>query len=80
MEVKKHKRVGEGEVTGHVHQVLADDAYVVGEEDERELIAPSGTAVTHEEHKTIELPASKYRVYGQQEIDPDTEEARAVQD
>jgi len=80
MRTKKHKRVGEGEVTGHAHLVTAEDAFVVGEQDERILDAPNGTEIVHEEHKTIEIPAGKYRVYGQQEIDPDTEEARAVRD
>lgn len=77
---KRHKRIGEGEVTGHVHEVIAEDAFVTGEQDERSLDAPSGTGIKHQEHKTIEVPPGKYRVYGQQEIDPDTEEARAVRD
>ena len=76
----KHKRIGEGEVTGHVHTVLAEDAFVIGEQDERQLDCPSGTSITHEEYKTIEVPPGKYKVYGQKEIDPDTEEARVVSD
>jgi hypothetical protein len=80
VEQTKHKRIGESEVTGHTHLVEAEDAYVVGDQDERELTAPSGTGIKHEEHKRIEVPADQYRVFGQQEIDPDTEEARTVRD
>lgn len=80
MKIKKHKRIGEGEVTGHTHLITAEDAYVEGETDERLLECPFGTDITHEEHKTMEIPAGRYKIYGQQEIDPDTEEARAVRD
>jgi hypothetical protein len=80
MNDEKHKRLAEGEVTGHAHVVTAEDAWVIGTEDERELEAPSGTEVTHEEHGPISLPAGAYVVRRQRECDPDTEEARAVRD
>jgi len=77
---KKHKRLAEGEVTGHAHVALANDAWVMGNGDQRELFAPSGTQITHEEHSTILLPPGKYDVSRQQEFDPDEEEMRSVQD
>lgn len=77
---KRHKRLAEGEVTGHTHVAQAEDAWVSGDDEERELAAPSGTTVTHEEHGPINLPPGDYDIRRQREIDPDTEEARAVAD
>ncbi len=74
-----HKRIGEGEVTGHTHRVTAEDAYVEGEGDVRCLRNPTETDVVHEEHKPIRIVGDR-TVFGQQEIDPDTEEARKVID
>jgi len=79
MKTKKHKRIGEGEVTGHVHLVTAKDAFVVGEGGVRELKNPNTTNITHKEHKTISVTGDR-AVGTQREIDPDTEEARAVRD
>lgn len=80
MKTKRHKRLAEGEVTGHAHVCEADDAWVTGTDDDRELSAPHGTDVSHEEHKTFSLPPGDYDVSKQREIDPDTEEVRAVAD
>lgn len=77
---EKHKRLAEGETTGHVHLAEALDAFVTGFGTQRELSAPSGTPVSHEEHKRYELPPGEYSIDRQREIDPDTEEARAVAD
>jgi len=77
---KKHKRLAEGEVTGHSHVAVAEDAWVEGEGETRSLNAPSGTPVEHEEHKRFELPPGEYYITRQRELDPDTEEARAVVD
>jgi len=76
----RHKRLAEGEVTGHSHQAVADDAWVTGDGEKRRLTAPSGTEVKHEEHHTFSLPPGEYDVTIQREIDPDTDEARAVAD
>lgn len=78
--MQKHKRLAEGEVTGHSHQAAAEDAWVDGEGDTRLLSAPSGTPIEHEEHKRFELPPGDYEITRQREIDPDTEEARSVAD
>ena len=77
---KTHKILAEGEVTGHCHKTTARNSYVVGAGDEREMTAPSGTTITHQEHKTIELPAGDYIVEKQREIDPDTKEIQRVRD
>jgi hypothetical protein len=78
--MKKHKHLAEGEVTGHHHTVLADDAFVVGTDIERQLYAPTGTPVIHEEHGERFIPPGDYIIDRQREIDPDTEEARRVAD
>jgi hypothetical protein len=78
--MNEHKRLAEGEVTGHAHVAVADDAFVIGDGIERELRAPNGTPVTHEEHGTFTLPPGDFNISRQREIDPDGEEARAVRD
>ena len=76
---RKNRTLAEGEVTGHAHVV--DAGTVLHHEDgRRELLAPEGCEVTHEEHKTVALPPGEFDVTTQREIDPDTEEARAVRD
>ena len=80
MKKRKDKNLAEGEVTGHAHRVVAADAEVFGESDERLLKAPNGTGVSHEEHATVTLPPGDYEISKQREIDPDTEEVRQVAD
>jgi hypothetical protein len=80
MDKRNDRCLAEGEVTGHSHCCLADDVEVFGQGTERRLSAPSGTAVRHEEHKQITLPPGEYNITRQREIDPDTEESRAVAD
>ena len=80
MKLRNDKCLAEGEVTGHAHRVTGEDVAVYGEDVDRELHAPNGADVTHEEHKRIELPAGEYDITRQREIDPDTEEARVVAD
>ena len=79
---QKHKRLAEGEATGHCHQALADDAEIWEDSSSgnRELHAPSGTGVKHEEHKQVELPAGKYDILIQREVDPFEQVIRKVQD
>lgn len=80
MKKRTDKHLAEGEVTGHAHIASASDATVFGEGDERLLDAPSGTLVTHEEHKHGALPPGQYDIRKQREVDPDTEEIRNVKD
>lgn len=77
---KRHKRLAEGEVTGHSHVAVADDAWVEGDGEMRVLTAPSGTPIEHEEHQRYELPPGEYVISRQREIDPDTEEIRMIKD
>lgn len=79
MEKRIDNCLAEGEVTGHAHRV-GTTAEVWGDGIERRLVAPRGTDVSHEEHKTITLPPGEYDITRQRELDPDTEEARAVAD
>lgn len=81
MDVKKDKIVAEGEVTGHMHRILAEDSTVfVTEEGKIFVDSPKGTVITHDEHDVIELPAGKYQVSIVQEYDPLEEEIRNVKD
>ena len=79
-----------GEVTGHAHAIVEQDAELVGLA-EQELITPeqahelylhvygtSPVALVHEEHSTIQLPPGKYEVRRQREYAPD--EIRTVAD
>lgn len=80
MKKRTDRHLAEGEATGHHHTATAQDATVYGDSDERLLSAPSGTTITHEEHCEGALPPGEYDIRRQQEIDPDTEEARSVCD
>lgn len=72
--------LAEGEVTGHAHRAAGTNVAVYGQDVERVLDAPDGATVSHEEHKQITLPPGRYDVSRQREIDPDTEDVRAVAD
>ena len=77
----KDKVLAEGEATGHAHRARAKTAKVYeGERGHRELHAPHGTAVDHEEHKTIQVPAGEYNRLIVQEYDPFEDEVREVRD
>jgi len=84
MKKLNHKRLAEGEVTGHSHTALAEDASVYAKEEgnaiNRLLDAPTGTEVVHEEHKAISLPSGQFDITIQREFDPLEEEIRRVQD
>lgn len=58
-----------GEATGHAHRVQSDTAVVYDIGGNKEIDAPQGFAVVHEEHATIELPEGYYRVRRQREFD-----------
>jgi hypothetical protein len=71
MKRREDKNLAEGEVTGHAHRVITDDVVVYGEGEVREMSAPSGAVVTHEEHKTVSLPPGEYSITIQREEQPD---------
>ena len=78
---KRNDRVlAEGEVTGHAHIALDSTVEIFGEGIEREMVAPNGTEITHEEHGPLTIPAGEWDISRQREIDPDDEEARYVAD
>lgn len=75
------KALAYGEVTHHSHRATAKTARVYERPDGvRELHAPRGTKVVHEEHKTITVPPGEYERMIVQEFDPFEEEVREVRD
>lgn len=83
MKKKKNNHLAEGEVTGHFHAATGEDVEVfeeVFEDSSLELRAPKGSTVSHQEHKSILLPAKNYRTGQVLEYDPAEEEAREVKD
>ena len=77
-----HKRLAEGEATGHFHAAVAENSVLFGDSEgtPRRLDAPSGTDVVHQEHGTITLPPGSYDRSIIQEFDHAAEEARNVID
>jgi len=81
MKKQNHKRLAEGEATGHSHQAVAEDAEIWADENgNRELRAPSGTGVKHEEHDRVYLPVDDYNISIQREIDPFEQKIKEVID
>ena len=82
MKRKKNNHLAEGEMTGHFHAATGDVEVFeeVFEDSSLQLNAPLGSEVTHQEHKTIELPAGTYRTGQVLEYDPAEEEAKEVRD
>lgn len=75
-----HKRLAEGEVTGHYHAATAKTATLYDDGGSIVLDAPNGTKVTHQEHGTIAVPPGQYDRLIVQEFDPFEEEVRSVRD
>ena len=83
-----HRRVAEGEATGHYHSIAADDAILYGDEaainDANSgtivIDAPHGTDVTHQEHHTVRLPPGQYIRGIVQEWDHFAKKARQLDD
>ena len=83
MKKLNHKRLAEGELTGHAHTALAEDVEIFAEtetSDERELKTSTGTDVVHHEHETRHLPGGDFKVGKQKEFDPFEQEIRSVKD
>ena len=72
--------LAEGEVTGHAHRCAGEGVEVFDVDDGRELHAPDGCDVTHEEHNTHTLPPGEYTTFQAFEQDHAAEEARQVVD
>lgn len=58
-----------GEATGHAHRVQSESATVYDAGGTKEVDAPKGFALVHEEHATIEIPEGYYRIVRQREYD-----------
>lgn len=67
--------------TGHAH-LIAKPGYVqqLKAGQDRYLVAKRAFTISHEEHKSITLPAGSYRLRGVREYDHFEEEARRVID
>ncbi len=75
--------VAEGEATGHAHRLTGEDAMVwqrSAKDGTREIDAPNGATLSHEEHKPINLPAGEYACDIVREHDPITKRAVRVID
>jgi len=74
--------VAEGEATGHSHKLSGQNAVVwkSGSSNRREITAPSGGVLTHQEHKALTLPKGDFSTGIVREQDPITKRARRVID
>jgi hypothetical protein len=75
-----HKRLAEGEVTGHYHEATARTAELFDHDGQIVLNAPHGTTVKHQEHKPLKVPPGEYDRLIVQEYDPFGDEVRSVRD
>lgn len=78
----KHKRLAEGEATGHHHSATDPGATLYGNEagGVQVLDAPNGTDVTHQEHGTVSVPPGEHSIDIVKEFDYEEMEARNVAD
>lgn len=76
-----HRRLAEGEATGHAHVASGVGVELMeGEDGTLYLSAPDGAAVSHEEHAEVSVPSGTYRVGRVREYNYEREEARVVAD
>lgn len=80
LENSKTKVVQEGEHTGHAHRLAEGEVFLDKKTNTKFLRLVEDTAISHEEHKTINLPAGNYQVGIVREYDHFNEEARQVAD
>jgi hypothetical protein len=62
-----------GEVTGHAHRIERSDIAELHDADRQGtfLVLAEDTAVVHEEHSRLDLPAGTYRIEIQREYTPE---------
>jgi len=73
--------LAEGEVTGHAHVIdVIDGIDMFQSSNDLFLTLDVETTVRHEEHKPVTLKPGNYKVKKVREVDPFTEEIRAVKD
>ena len=76
-----HLILAEGESTGHKHTITEGDAELYESDGKLYLKVISEKAtLTHQEHKTIEIPQGDYAIEIVKEYDHFSEEARNVKD
>lgn len=76
-----HLVLAEGEVTGHAHVITEGEAELYEDNGTLYLWVNSENALlTHEEHKTIEVPKGNWKIRKVREYDHFAEEARNVKD
>lgn len=69
-----HLVLAEGEVTGHKHQISAGEVDLYQSVDRLYLQVRSQTAtLSHEEHKTVEIPQGNWMIRIQREYVPEEE-------
>ena len=72
--------LAEGEATGHAHVVTDAGCALMEAGDKVYLSAPDGATTRHEEHGAVTVPPGVYEVRKVREVDPFSEEVRAVRD
>jgi hypothetical protein len=75
--------VAEGEFTGHNHTVIVEDdtIAVFSDNSGKKYIGLAKDAkISHQEHKTLEIPCGYYEVIIEQEFDPFEQKIRQVKD
>ena len=80
----KNNHLAEGEVTGHFHAATGKDVKVLVQDNRMFMSAPEGATITHQEHATVDVPASEktenFEISRVTEYDPFLEESREVAD
>ncbi len=72
-----------GEATGHHHKLIGGQATVYEAKDnsEKRYVEVKQTSqLTHQEHKTIEVPKATYEIVNEQEYEPFKEAIQRVAD
>lgn len=75
--------VAEGEFTGHNHTVITEDnsiAVYSSFDGKKYLNCIKDAKISHQEHKTLEIPCGIYEVIIEQEFDPFEQKIRQVRD
>jgi len=73
--------LAEGEATGHAHVIdVMDGIDMFQSSNDLFLTLDVETTVRHEEHKPVTLKPGNYKIKKVREVDPFTEEIKAVRD
>lgn len=73
------KTLAEGETTGHKH-TLQGLVQLYGEKDVQFVEVKQDTILTHQEHKTVQVPEGVYELIHEREYNPFDEQVRRVVD